>query len=179
MKDQQIEILAEKYRMAIEAAHRDGVFASDICFNHFPRGCCGDTCYLLAEYLRRENIATIWYSAQRKDWSHAWLVVKDKRVKDPTPRFFSWPEEIQTIIAGYGVEHPEEEVDITKYEAEDLIDGLIIDITADQFDDYNIPVYVGPIDTFHQTFDLIQAHDYVGLNNERLCSLFRIIAEYL
>ena len=43
----------------------------------------------------------------------------------------------------------------------------------------NIPVYVGPIDTFHQTFDLIQAHDYVGLNNERLCSLFRIIAEYL
>ena len=77
------------------------------------------------------------------------------------------------------MEHPEEEVDITKYEAEDLIDGLIIDITADQFDDYNIPVYVGPIDTFHQTFDLIQAHDYVGLNNERLCSLFRIIAEYL
>ena len=33
--------------------------------------------YLLAEYLYRNGIETIWYSAQRGDWSHAWLVVKD------------------------------------------------------------------------------------------------------
>lgn len=37
----------------------------------------------------------------------------------------------------------------------DLNNGLIIDITSDQFDDCENPVYIGQMDDFHQTFDFI------------------------
>ena len=79
MKDYRIEQLAKEYRSAIENAKNDGLFDSDFSFRHFPHGCCGDTSCLLAEYLRGEGVDTIWYSAQRGEWSHAWLVVKDRR----------------------------------------------------------------------------------------------------
>lgn len=179
MTDSQIKKLAIKYRSAIEAAHNDRLFANDIGFDDFPTGSCGDTCYLLSEYLRLRGVDTIWYSAQRNDFSHAWLVVKDKRVKQPTPRAFLWPKELRDIVAGYGVEHPDQEVDITRYEFEDLQSGLIIDITGDQFVDYDIPVYVGYLDQFHKTFNFNQAHDYDGLNDGRLCGLYRTISAYL
>lgn len=106
MTDRNIEELATKYRNALEHACRDGRFSYDFSFKKFPHGCCGDTCYLLGEFLKRKRIETIWYSAQRGDWSHAWLVVKDNRVSDPTPRTVSWPKEIQAVVAGYGVENP-------------------------------------------------------------------------
>ena len=77
--------------------------------------------------------------------------MKDGRVQTPTPRTFSWPVELRDIVAQYGVENPEKEIDQTRYEAEDLKGGLIIDITGDQFDDYDIPIYVGYLDRFHQT----------------------------
>ena len=64
--------------------------------------------YLLAEYLYRNGIETIWYSPQRVDWSHAWLVVKDERVHEPTLKLFLWPEELRGVLAQYGVEHPRE-----------------------------------------------------------------------
>ena len=179
MTDYQIRRYAEKYRAAIEAAHDDGVFVHDTSFDDFPTGSCGAASYLLAEFLRHYGIETVWNSGQRGDWSHAWLVVKDKRVRKPTPRAFSYPEELRSVIAEYGVEHPEMEVVITNYEADDLKDGLIIDITADQFDDFNIPVYVGYIDSFHQTFELRQARDYDGLADERLINLYREIEKYL
>lgn len=179
MTDSKIRQLAIKYRSAIEAAHKDRLFVNDIGFDDFPTGSCGDTCYLLSEYLRRKGVETIWYSAQRDDWSHAWLVVKDRRVKRPTPRFFSWPEELRDIVAGYGAEHVDQKMDITRYEYEDLQGGLIIDITGDQFEDYDIPVYVGYLDLFHKTFDFNQAHDYDGLNDGRLCDLYQTISEYL
>ena len=76
--------LASAYRAAICSAHQDGRFVNDIPFKSFPQGCCGNTCYLLAEHLRQVGINTIWYSTERRDWSHAWLVVKDERVKEPT-----------------------------------------------------------------------------------------------
>lgn len=179
MLDQQILELVANYRAAVELARDSGALGDDIVFGGFPTGCCGDTSYLLAEYLRRKGIETIWYSARRGDWSHAWIVVKDKRVRKPTPRLFSWPKELSNVIMGYGIEFPEEEVIITNYEAKDLTDGLIIDITGDQFDDYDIPVYVGCVDTFHKSFAFIQAHDYDGLNDGRLDSLYRLIEKYL
>lgn len=179
MTNQQLKALASRYRVAIEAAHSNDLFVHDIGFDDFPTGSCGDASYLLAEYLRREGVETIWYSAERGEWSHAWLVVRDRRVKAPTPRSFSWPEELRGIVAGYGVEQPEEEVDITRYEAKDLENGIIIDITGDQFDDYEVPVYVGRVDAFHRSFDFIQAHDYEGLNNGRLCRLYRIIEQFI
>lgn len=93
---------------------------------------------------------------------------------------FSWPKELRVVIAGYGVEHPEEEVELRNYEAEDLQDGLMVDITEDQFDDYDIPVYVGGMDAFHRTFKFNQAHDYDGLVGDgRLVSLYETIEKYL
>ena len=179
MTDQQIKALAIKYRAAIEVAHSNGLFVHDIGFDDFPTGSCGDVSYLLAEYLRREGVETIWYSAERGKWSHAWLVVKDRRVKPPTPRSFSWPDELRGVVARYGVQQSEEEVDITRYEAKDLEKGLIIDITGDQFDDYEVPVYVGLVDVFHRSFDFIQAHDYDGLNDGRLYCLYRMIEQFI
>ena len=179
MTDKQIEQLAEKYRIAIENAHKKGLFIQDIGLDDFPTGSCGDVCYLLAEYLQKNGIKTIWYSAQRKDWSHAWLVVKDRRVKKPTTRKFSWPEELREAVAKYGIKYPEKENEITNYEASDLKEGLIVDITADQFEDFDFPVYVGSMDAFHETFEFIQAHDYDGLRDGRLNSLYRTIEKYL
>ena len=92
---------------------------------------------------------------------------------------FSWPERLRPIVECYGVREPEKEVDVTRYEDVDLEDGLIIDITADQFYDYGYRVYVGNPDEFHQAFDFNEAHDYDGLNDGRLCDLYNTIAEYL
>lgn len=179
MTDQQIKSLSIKYRTAIEIAHNNGLFLHDIGFDDFPTGSCGDASYLLAEYLRREGVETIWYSAERGKWSHAWLVVRDRRVKNPTSRTFSWPEELRNVVSKYGVQQPEEEVVITRYEERDLEEGLIIDITGDQFDDYEVPVYVGCVDAFHRSFDFIQAHDYDGLNDGRLYCLYQMIEQFI
>ena len=178
MEDWKIRELCGEYRVAIEAARDDGAFGDDISFSRFPRGCCGDTCYLLAEYLRSKGVNTIYYSAQRGDWSHAWLVVNDWRVKQPA-KVFSCPEEIRSVVSEYGGEFPDWEESIIGYASVDLMNGLIIDITGDQFEDYSLPVYVGNMDSFHLTFELIQAHDYDGLNSVRLCNLFQVILEYL
>ena len=86
MMDSEIRKLSSRFRSAIVAAHKDGKLSSDVIFSKFPHGCCGDTCYLLAEYLRSYGIETIWYSAERGEWSHAWLVVKDERVNKPTQK---------------------------------------------------------------------------------------------
>ena len=58
MTDSEIKQLAEKYRKAIESAHKKGLFVNELGFENFPRGSCGETCYLLAEYLRRSEIDT-------------------------------------------------------------------------------------------------------------------------
>ena len=179
MTDRKIRELAGKYRRALEWARDDGKFATDITFKRFPHGCCGDTCYLLAEYLRQYGVETVWYSAERDDWSHAWLVVKDNRVKAPTQRFNSWPKEVWDSLRAYGVKNPEEPIDVTRYEETDLSDGLIIDITADQFDDFNEPVYVGGMDSFHNSFEFNQAHDYNELGDGRLRDLYNKTAPYL
>ena len=133
MTDQQIKRLVIKFRKAIDAAQNDRRFDKDIFFKNFPSGCCGDTSDLLAEYLRKHGIITIWCSMQRGDYTHAWLVVKDDRVKTPTHETYAYPKEMSSVLANYGVEHPEDEIDITRYKEDDLCDGLIIDITADQF----------------------------------------------
>ena len=181
MTDLQIRVLAHKFRKAIEAAHKEGRFDRDSCFKDFPSGCCGITSDLLAQYLREHGIETIWCSMYRNDCSHAWLVVKDKRVNNPTPETFSYPIEMVPILEEYGVEHPENEIDITRYKQEDLYNGLIIDITADQFNDFDDPVFVGyqNNDSFHRSFDFDRAYDYDRLKDERLRNLYQIIMDYI
>ncbi len=177
-----IEKIAEyatTFRTALYSAYQDGMFVKDIRFRTFPRGCCGDACYLLAEYLRRAGIETIWYSTERNDWSHAWLVVKDERVKPPTTRPFYWPEELEVDLKRYGIEHPERGFELTNYESSDFTEGIIVDITGDQFNDCDEAIFVGKADKFHQSFEFINAHDIYALNDERLCKLYRIVEEYL
>jgi len=179
MTDMKIQELATKYRTAIEYAQRNGEFSSDIAFNRFPHACCGDTCYMLAEYLKRSGVETIWYSAERDGGTHAWLVVKDRRVKKPKQRSYSYPAEVWDALRTYGVENPEDPIDVTKYEEDDLTHGLIIDITADQFDDFDESVYVGKANGFHKSFEFSQANDYNGLSDGRLRSLYQIVEQYL
>lgn len=170
---------ANSYRNAIIAAQNDGRFIGDLCFNRFPLGCCGDTSYMLAEYLLEKGIKTIWYSACRKNHhGHAWLVLDDTRISKPTPSFSSLPKEIQPVMRVYGAANPDVAIDITHYEAENLCDGLFIDITGDQFRDYSIPVFVGQTDRFHSSFEFVQAHDYDGLT-PRLEKLYRIVERYI
>ena len=167
--------LASQFRKAIESAHAKGHFTHDNRFDDFPVGCCGDTCYLLAEYLSRFGIETVWYSADRNGWSHAWLVVKDARVKKPAQRFLEAPDNIRDILNMYSGGQYKDSVDITRYERSDLQYGLIIDITGDQFEEYDFPVYVGSMDYFHKSFEFNQAYDYKGLNDRRLLSLYKTI----
>ena len=72
-----------------------------------------------------------------------------------------------------------QEEEATRYSEMDLVKGLIIDITADQFDDCDISVYVGFSNPFHCTFDFNEAQDFDGLKNERLESLYKKIEEFL
>lgn len=177
-----IEKIAEyatTFRTALYSAYQDGMFIKDIRFRTFPRGCCGDACYLLAEYLRRAGIETIWCSTERNYWSHAWLVVKDERVKHPTTRTFFWPEELEADLKAYGIEHPESGIELTNYEPSDFTEGIIVDITGDQFIDYDKTIYVGEADGFHKSFEFVDAHDISALKDERLCKLYQIVEEYL
>ncbi len=179
MTDNMIRELSIRFRKALETARDNGLFIKDFSFNRFPHGCCGDTCYLLAEYLMKFGINTIWYSATRNDWSHAWLVVKDDRVKEAAERFYIYPEEIWDPLRSYGIKNPEEPIDVTRYEESDLSNGLIIDITADQFKDFNLPVYVGKMDSFHAGFLFNEAEDYKELCTERLNELYKLVEHYL
>lgn len=171
--------LAKSFRKGIEQAQSLGEFQKDIYFYGFPARCCGDASYLLAEYFHQKGIESIWVSNERGDWSHAWLVIKDDRVKTPILKRFTWPKELQEIVKGYGADEPEKEHIITGYTYDDIKDGLIVDITGDQFNDYDKSVYVGKSDTFHDSFDFIQANDYEGLNGRRLSMLYEKIVRQM
>lgn len=101
MIDGHIEQLAQKFRQAIEVARNDRSFVDDYCFKDFPSGCCGDTSYFLAEYLLQEGIETIWVSTQCDDWTHAWLVLKDSRVRKHKAKTNSLPDDYVALISRY------------------------------------------------------------------------------
>lgn len=177
MTDKRIKQLALQFRQAIDAAYRAHEFRNDFRFRKFPIGCCGDTSYLLAEYLLQKGIETIWVSTLRDDWTHAWLVLKDERINPPTT--IALPDEYQELVSVYRTQESEEETEDVHYMEQDIIDGLIIDITSDQFDDCENPVYVDYLDDFHRSFDFRLAVDYYGLNDDRLEHLYEIIESYI
>ena len=80
------------------------------------------------------------------------------------------PDELRIA---YGEEKPNGPIDISKCEGSDLSNGILIDITADQFG--QAPLYVGPMDPFHQKFTFNFAHDYNGFGNDRLSHLYDLI----
>lgn len=172
--------LVQKFRVAIENAKRDHVFDNDICFDHFPRGCCGPTSDMLAEYLCKNGYDTIYVCGWCGDQSHAWLILKDEKVREPQKRYFVAPDKIKDILSLYSGRSCMEPVDITHYEATDIEWGLIIDITADQFPEMlNMPIYIGFMDDFHKKFEFDQAYDYSGLQDSRLEFLYGQICSYI
>ena len=63
--------------------------------------------------------------------------------------------------------------DNVRYTEEDVCEGLIVDITADQFgEEY---VYVGYINDFYRRFEFREASEYSGLGSERLRRLYSLI----
>ena len=165
--------LVQAFRAKLDYAYNEGLFSDDIIFRHFPKGCCGATCYLLAEYLKLHGIQTIYVCGSFHNQSHAWLVIKDTHIQIPTPKYYTMPNEIRKILATCGEEAPDGPMDISKYEGRDLSNGTLIDITADQFG--QAPLYVGPMDPFHQEFTFDFAHDYNGFGNDRLSHLYDLI----
>ena len=130
---------------------------------------------MLAEFFLLHGIKTIWVSSRRSDWTHAWLAIKDDRVVTPVSQLIDLPDGIKDVFAQYGNPSSQINTELTYYKEEDLENALIVDITGDQFDDYNIPVYVGFKDSFHRTFDFIQAVDFDRLSDGRLLDLYRTI----
>ena len=84
-----IENLARRFRNALDMAREDGALREGT-FPRFPRGCCGDTCDLLARYLRENGIETVCVCGtyQPGDFesvrSHAWLIDSTNNVIDIT-----------------------------------------------------------------------------------------------
>lgn len=176
MTDAEIYDLAYTYKSAMLAAHSSGDFDDDDVFCDFPTGCCGDTCVLLAAYLELFDVHTIYIWGDRGRQSHAWLVVNDSRVKQPTPSSFNPTAEYKQWMKLYGQEVTGP-IDTTRYTARDFTNGLIIDITADQFGESS--VYVGPRNSFYRRFTFHSAHTCNGAHEYRLNKLYRKIAEFL
>ena len=96
--------LSEKFRNAIEAAVHSGTYFR-LCtlFCSFPRGCCGYTSDLLAEYLvsnglslqrvKRANCTKI-----RGGFTHTWLMIDDSYYLDITADLFNEKAPFKTYM---------------------------------------------------------------------------------
>lgn len=175
--DNSIFIYVSDFKEALIHARDEGAFDWDHSFLRFPKACCGDTSYILAEYLRLKGIETIYVWGDYRGQTHAWLVVKDGRIKSPQERRLSIPHSVVEALSLYGNQDVPENMTYLNYSEKDIDGGLIIDITADQFGEDS--VYVNYLDTFHRKFKFQNAHDYVCLVNSRLYRLFEIVLEYL
>jgi len=173
MTDQNIYDLACIFKSAMLVARDEGAFNGDDSFCHFPRGCCGDTCYLLASFLNDYGVETLYVWGDRGFQSHAWLVVNDDRVRKPTRRPVEIEDEYARLLGQYGGEIDRPIVD-ARYKARDLTNGLVIDITADQFREPS--VYVGARNEFYRKFIFRDAHICYGVDDGRLLELYRIVS---
>ena len=173
--------LIQKFKTAIEQACDRGEFIGDVVFCSFPVGCCGDTCYLLAEFLHQHKIETICVSGKIWKQTHAWLVIKNKDIQKKNtsskPKvnssFVSWPNKCTLTVTFDEYYTPDD----WGYKSSDLENGIIVDITADQFGEE--PVYVGAMDSFHRNFEFMEAHDYIDLGTPRLLDLYNVILKYI
>ena len=93
--------LVNQFRNGIEAARDAGDLKDDYSFRKFPRGCCGDTCELLAQYLLDHEIATDYTWGTYKGQTHAWLVTDNHIIIDITgdqfkekPEFFYYNQSV-------------------------------------------------------------------------------------
>ena len=176
-----IKVLATSFRGAIEIAKDAGEFDNDFAFPRFPKGCCGDTSDLLAEYLAQHDIYTYYVCGQKGTQSHAWLVLVN--TVTVTTDNSDADRKYKSLISVYNEDN--DVMLLRKYY--NLKDSIIIDITGDQFTNqkcflyYNIPVYVVFLDDFHKLFrvDQCSIHEPARLWDARCKSLYRAITKYI
>ena len=102
-----VKKLSYEFRKAIEKAIEVDELGTDFAFKRFPRGCCGDTSYLLAEYLFQNGIVPSYvcgvYRGKGPEnmQSHAWLLTDDDYIIDITgdqfhdrPVFLNYDESV-------------------------------------------------------------------------------------
>lgn len=177
MTDTQIYRLVKQFRSAIENARDDDKFLRDD-FDGFPKKCCGDTSCLLAEYLRSKGQESVYvWGEDYTGQTHAWLVVNDERIKKPTPTCIDYPDDIRNVLNSYSNGSYNAPIMVANYEESDISDGLIIDITADQFG--KKPIYVDYISDFYRQFEFVSANDFNGLGSSRLRNIYQIILQYI
>lgn len=174
MIDNKIRSLANNFRRKIDMAQQNGLLVGTMMEN-FPVQCCGVTCTLLAEFLLDNGIETLWISSEEFETqeSHAWLVVKDERIDRPYLCYNDVPNDILGLFSTYGGGNPESFREDTNYEEQNVKNGLIIDITGDQFNE--VSVYVGYTDNFHKRFEFLNAYEYEGLISNEYKKLYDII----
>ncbi len=172
MTDNEIRQKALEFRGFIESAQNASLFHGDTLDN-FPYGCCGEASDLLAQYLKKYGVDTIYvhYHDCEDSGGHSWLVVKDQRVATPTKHIPGYQGEVLKLIKQYGGINTNEPINHYQYCEEDISEGLIIDITADQFFDF--PVYVGYYGDGYKRFEFRFAEDCEGLKDKRECELYQ------
>ncbi len=175
MGDRYIYELANRFRNYIECARDDGVFSNDI-FDMFPNNCCGDASCLLAQFLLEENIQTLYVWGDFEGQTHAWLVLKDERIETPIKQNLDLPTDIESLLNTYsGGKYNSLDKNLY-YSEQNIINGLLIDITADQFGE--TPVFVNYLDDFHRKFEFRSASVFQGLYDGRLSNLYNKIVSY-
>lgn len=179
MSDERIKEFVLRFRKAVDLAKQKGLFSDDNCFSVFPHRCCRDASLLLAEYLKRNEINTILYSAANDTDTHAWLIVNDDRIQEPNANRFSLPEDVRSILSFYSGKEIDSTIINEGYSKENLASALIIDITADQYENYYSTIYIGFFDDFHDGFDCRIAQDFDGLGEGRLSNLYDLIEPYI
>lgn len=91
--------LALNFREAIERAKASG--EQNQFFLKFPQGCCGDASDLLAQYLIKHDISSVYVCGTyygrtiEERQSHAWLKLNDELIVDITGDQFSNKEVFQ------------------------------------------------------------------------------------
>ena len=177
MNDTRICRLVEQFRIAIENARDDDRFIGDD-FDGFPKNCCGDTSYLLAEFLRSKGQESIYvWGEDYTGQTHAWLVVNDGRVKKPTQTYIDFPDDVKNALNLYSNRAYNAPVTVANYDETDLEGGLIIDITADQFG--GVPIYVDYLCEFYKQFEFRFANGFTALGSSRLRRIYQTILQYV
>ena len=104
-------------------------------------------------------------------------MLKDKRVKEPQKHCIEISSDIILMLEKYGLDQIDRKIELCNYVATDVIQGVIIDITADQFGEAS--VYVGYMGDFYKQFVFVNAHKHEGLGNARLETLYNTVIDFI
>lgn len=138
---------------------------------------------------REQGIYTKVVSGSDSNTTHAWLVLDDsilqkniQRAEEATD--YEEVNKMNRILEGYGYN---KEINIYPYcDLDSILRGCtIIDITGSQsqfrldskYFNYNIPIYIGEMDDFHNLFDINSINEF--RNDDKLDNIYRIVQQYL